>query len=176
MPVFNFLIGLSTLLLGRQLFWLFVGAVGFLLGVQLAARFAGNQPIWVLIVIALAVGALGAMFAIVFQHVAIGIAGFAAGVLILIHMLRTLDLSPGPFGWVFFLLAGVAGAVLVLALFDWALIILSSLTGATLLVQIPELARPPTLLLFLILVFIGIVVQASLLQRRRPPPPRRRRG
>jgi len=47
------IVGLAVLLLGRRLFWLFVGAVGFLAGLQWARPVLGDQPEWVIVVAAL---------------------------------------------------------------------------------------------------------------------------
>jgi hypothetical protein len=38
------LVGLLALLAGRQAFWIFVGAAGFLLGFNVAGRFLGDLP------------------------------------------------------------------------------------------------------------------------------------
>ncbi len=73
------LVGLAVLLLGRRLFWLFVGAAGFAVGLHVAPMVL-NGPEWLMVVAALVLGILGAVLAIFFQWLAIGLAGFAAGV------------------------------------------------------------------------------------------------
>jgi hypothetical protein len=75
----HILIGLVLLFAGRRLFWLFVAGVGFASGYHYAQQiWVIHAPILVLIS-AIAVGAVGAIIAIFFQKVAIVIAGFAAG-------------------------------------------------------------------------------------------------
>ncbi|HEY5793016.1 MAG TPA: hypothetical protein VIS74_06945, partial [Chthoniobacterales bacterium] len=69
--------GVILLLMGRRLFWIFVGVVGFLVGFQFGtAAFAGSPWIWLL---AVAVGLAACLLAIVLQKVAVVLAGAAAG-------------------------------------------------------------------------------------------------
>ena len=85
----NVLIGLILLFAGRRLFWLFVACVGFASGFHYAQQiWAIHSPILVL-VMAIAVGGLGAIIAIFFQKAAIVIAGFAAGRLHRSHSFRS---------------------------------------------------------------------------------------
>lgn len=168
MALLRALLGLVVLLFGRQLFWLWVGVTGFLAGVTLSARFLSGQPNWIILLIGLIAGLVGALLAIVLQRLAIGIAGFVAGGYILVALLNLVGVTPGRLAWLPYVIGGILGAVLVLFLFDWALIVLSSLTGATLVVQALALRPSVSALAFIILVVVGIVVQAALM-RREPP-------
>jgi hypothetical protein len=164
-----------VLTLGRKLFWLFVGAVGFVLGMALATRYLQGQPDWLLLVLALGVGLLGALLAVFVQLIAIGLAGFIGGGYILINLLNMLGWETGRFGWVVFIIGGIIGVVLIAVLFDWALIILSSLTGSGLIVETIELGSRIEVLVFVVLLILGIAVQGGLMRRRRPrsaPPAR----
>jgi len=76
--VINLILGVALLVAGRKLFWLFVGAAGFVTGIQLATWF-WQGPELLAIVIGLVVGVIFALLAIFLQGVAIGIAGFLAG-------------------------------------------------------------------------------------------------
>jgi len=73
------IIGIVLLTSGRRLFWLFVAGVGFAAGLQLAQQYLGAQPPWACWLIVLLCGLTGAMLAIFFQIIAIGLGGFAAG-------------------------------------------------------------------------------------------------
>ena len=75
----NILAGLAVLFFGRRLFWLFVGCVGFIVGFELAGDMLQGQPEWVILVIALGVGVLGAIASIFLQRVFVVVAGFFAG-------------------------------------------------------------------------------------------------
>ena len=139
------LAGLAALLFGRQLFWLFVGIVGFLVGFELATRLITGQPDWIILLIALVAGLLGALLAVFLQYVAVAVAGFLAGGYALFTLLRTLDLMPDMewARWGLLIVGGIIGAALILLLYDWALIVLSAGTGAATLTAIyPDAGNP----------------------------------
>ena len=160
--ILRILVGVGMLILGRQLFWLFVAAMGFVLAMDLVPPAFPGQPMWIVILIALGAGLLGAMIAIVWQWVAVGAAGFMAGGYVAINVLPAISVATDRFPWLLFLLGGIVGAVLLMALFDWALIALSSLFGATMIVQAIPLDPLISMLLFGGLVLAGIMIQASL--------------
>src|SRR5579871_5567358 len=78
-PAVGLLVGVAILLLGRKLFWLFVGAIGFALGAELAPQIIHQPAPTVTLIIAFFLGFLGALFAILIQKLAVGVAGFVAG-------------------------------------------------------------------------------------------------
>jgi hypothetical protein len=168
MPWFNILAGGALLFFGRRLFWLFVAAVGFVVGARLAADTFGGEPGWVIMVIALGVGMIGALVSIFLQRLVVGIAGFLAGGYVLYTL--AFGLEQEPLAWVAFLVGGIIGAILVMAVFDWALIILSALTGASVIAQNVSLDRPASALVFVVLLVLGVVVQARQLPRESPSP------
>ena len=69
------IVGLAVLLLGRRLFWLFVGAVGFAVGLHAARAVFSEGPEWLVVVGALVLGVGGAILAIAFQWLAVGLGG-----------------------------------------------------------------------------------------------------
>ncbi len=101
-------LGLALLFLGRRLFWLFVGAVGFALGAFVATQLieAGNV---LTILIALGGGLVGILLALFLQSLAIGLAGFVAGALILQRMLELVGLDIGSWSWVILIIGGIIG-------------------------------------------------------------------
>jgi len=165
MNILRILIGILALILGRRLFWLFVGVVGFALGFAFATEFFQGQPDWLIVVIALGVGLLGALLAVFVQQIAIGVAGFIGGGYITLTVVNALGWDPGPTAWLPFLIGGIVGLVLIITLFDWALIVLSSLVGAGLIIEAIQLREPVEVALFVVLVAVGIVVQAGLMWR-----------
>jgi hypothetical protein len=167
--LFNLVIGAALLLFGRRLYWLFVGGVGFVAGASLAgAELGPNAADWTLL-IALGLGLLGALLSVLLQRVLVGVAGFLAGG----YLLHALALNAGhsSWAWLAFVIGGVVGALLILAVFDWALIALSALTGAALISQNVALGQWPSELLFAVLLVFGLVVQGSQLVRLRPVHP-----
>ena len=166
------LVGLLLLVLGRRLYWLFVAGIGFLTGLQLAPRLLPEQSETVIVIVALGLALVGALVAVVATKVVLGIIGFAAGGGIAVLLLRNLGVDGDAVALVVYLIAGLVGALLMLAVFDWALIGLSSLAGASLIVMSVErlLELPPMAgaALVIVLAAIGILIQANLLRPARP--------
>jgi hypothetical protein len=159
----NILIGLILLFAGRGLFWLFVACIGFASGYHYAQQiWPIHSPILVLI-LAIAIGAVGAIIAILFQKAAIVIAGFAAGGYIVLILFDQFAGLPSQMVWLPYTIGGVIGAVVLFLVFDWALIFLSTLTGATLIVQMVTFKPGVQIALFLALVIAGMAFQAKTL-------------
>jgi len=161
------LTGLVLLLAGRRLYWFFIGIAGFVLGVSVASYFFKGESQWVVLLIALAAGLVGALLARSLQKLALMVAGFIAGGYALATLFKLLKFNLPVETWLLYLVGGIIGVSLVLFLFEWALMILSSATGATLLVDAFKPAPPVTIVLFVILVCAGVLFQAGLLTRKR---------
>jgi hypothetical protein len=166
MNIVTIILGIIVLLFGRRLFWLFVGVVGFLFGMNLAAQYMAGQNEWIIIAAGLVAGLIGAVLAVIFQRIAVAIAGFLAGAYLATFLLASLGVDMGAFEWVIWIIGGAIGGTLVFALFDWALIVLSSLVGASMVAPALALDPPFHTLLFLLLAVVGIVFQAGLWGRR----------
>ena len=167
MGVFQILLGLALLIAGQRLFWLFVGAMGFILGLYLATALFRGQPEWVIIVASLVLGLIGAGLARSFQQLMLVLAGFVAGGYIISSLVSLLHFNIPVNPQILFVLCGLLGAALVVSLFDWAVIALSSISGAALVAGNLRLGQQNMTVLFLVLVVIGIAVQAGWLQWRR---------
>jgi hypothetical protein len=163
------LLGAALLFAGRRLIWLFVGALGFIFGMQLASLLPQLSETTVLIV-GLVFGVLFAVLAVFLQRLAIGIAGFLAGGFILTTFFAQLGVESLS-NWVVYIIGGLVGILLVTLLFDWTLIIFSSMAGAALLLQSFSTQTPAGVLIFFLLSLVGIIIQGGLMLRGR----RRRR-
>lgn len=163
--ILNGMIGIMLLALGRRLFWLFVGCVGFVAGLQMAQFYLSMQPAWVALAVALGFGLIGALLAVFFQTVAIGLGGFAAGSTISAHLMALMGLAAVP---MIVFVGGIIGAILLYALFDWALIGLSSVAGATLIVQAFNWNPRIEMVLYVAMIVAGILFQTALWRRQRP--------
>ncbi len=161
--IFHIVIGLMLLGLGYRVFWLFVASVGFVVGLQMAQLYFSLQPLWVIWAIALLFGLAGALLAIFFQTMAIGLGGFAAGSTIAAYMANMVGFTAVP---LISLIGGVAGVILLYATFDWALICLSSVVGAILIVQSLNINPRVEILLYAALTAAGIVFQAIMLRSK----------
>lgn len=166
-PIIGALIGAVILLFGRKIFWLCVAAVGFAAGMEVAPHLVQQPSPLLALTFALVLGFIGALLALFLQKIAIGIVGFLAGGKLATAVAASFFVQHAQYFWLTFLIGGVLGAVLLLALFDWALIFLSSVVGAHLIQS--ALALPPsgTAILFVALVLVGVLVQAMALRRSR---------
>ena len=168
------LVGFLLLVLGRRLYWLFVAAVGFLYGLELAPRLLPGQSQAVIVIIALGLALLGALLAVVATKVALGLTGFVAAGGIAAVVLQHLTIESGVVALGIYFIAGIIGAVLFLLLFNAALIVLSSLAGAYLVVlgaeELRLISPAPETALVIVLAVVGIVIQARPWRPRRPPP------
>jgi len=161
------IIGAVLLLMGRKLFWLFVGVAGFLAGIDIAQRFF-TGPQTTKLIIALVIGIIGAFLAALFYKAAVAIAGFLIGGYLAVQLMNYIAVSiPPPMAWITYVIGGIIAAVLILMLLDWALIVLSSLAGASLIVQSIALRQFNMSIVYIVLVIIGILVQAGILLRSR---------
>lgn len=163
------LTGLLLLFLGRRLFWLFVGLLGFFAGITFATEFFSQQSDWVRLLMAVACGVIGIFLALFLQRLAIAVAGFLAGGLFATSFVEVLGWSSGHL--LPFIIGGILGAILLSMLFDWALIFLSALTGAMLIARALPLEPMLAGIVFFVLLILGMIVQARLL----PPATVRRR-
>ncbi len=161
-PTVGLLVGAAILLLGRKLFWLFVAAIGFALGAEIAPQIIPQPAPLVTLVIAVGLGVLGAVLAILLQKFAVAASGFLTGGWFAISIYAFFS-GPARNVQVVFLVGGILGAILLLALFDWALILFSSVVGARFIATTIVLSQTGRTILFILLVVIGIVVQRSIL-------------
>ena len=124
-------------------------------------------PEWLMVVAALVLGIVGAVLAIFFQWLAIGLAGFAAGVQGGLAAAAALGFS-GQWLWAVVFVAGIVVAALALWLLDPILILLSALVGAALLAPLAPVSATVRPWLFLGLAVAGIAIQLSLLAPAEP--------
>jgi hypothetical protein len=166
-PIISVIVGAAILLFGRKLFWLFVAALGFAVGLEIAAYFMKEPPQWLTLVVALGCGVIGALLAILLQKIAIAVAGFIAGGRIAWALAATFFVDHAHDRGITFVVGGIVGALLLLALFDWVLILLSSVEGAHLIGNATTLPEKGAMILFIALAVIGVIVQGSMLRRSR---------
>jgi len=162
MTASTLLIGIVLLLFGRSLFWIFVGAAGFVAGVSFARTVLGPQADGIVLVAGIVAGIVGAVLSVLLERVAVGIAGFLFGG----YLLATLALALGypDVAWIAWLGGGALAALLVVALLDPALIVLSSLAGATLVAQVLPVGGAVGALIFAGALVIGLAVQFAQLR------------
>jgi hypothetical protein len=160
-PIISALIGAVILLFGRRLFWLCVAAVGFAAGVEIAPHLVHEPSTLLALPVALVLGFIGALLALFLQKIAIAVAGFLAGGKLAVAFMAAFFAQHAHYFGITFLIGGIIGALLLLALFDWTLIVLSSVVGAHLIQSALTLPPSGSTILFVGLAAIGIIVQAT---------------
>jgi Domain of unknown function (DUF4203) len=165
--ILGVVIGIVILFFGRKLFWLCVAAVGFAVGVQIAPLLVNEPSSLLALLIALVLGVLGALLALFLQKIAIAVLGFLAGGKIAAAVAAAFFVHYAQYSTIVFVIGGVIGAILLLAVFGWALIVVSSFIGAYLIVYQGAIVLPPTgsTLVFIGLAIVGIFAQAASFRR-----------
>lgn len=166
-PILSVLIGAVILFFGRKLFWLSVAAVGFAGGVELAPMLVHEPAPMTQLTIALVLGFIGALLALFLQKIAVGIAGFAIGGRLAVALAASFILDHAAHYWLTFIIGGVVGAIMLMALFGWALILLSSLLGAHLILNAIALPQTGATILMIALTALGVIVQTAVFRRSR---------
>jgi hypothetical protein len=163
--ILNLILGAILLVAGRRLFWLLVGAIGFVTGVMLATRFFHGSEL-TMILAGLVLGIIFALLAIFLESIAIGIAGFLGGGYVLLSIAGMLGLDRGgAMSWIVFAVGGILGVILVALLFSWALITISSLAGASMVVAAFGMTAATAGLVFIGLVIAGFLIQGTAMRR-----------
>src|ERR1700679_1253444 len=101
MLILDLIFGFLLVLAGRNLFWLCVGIVGFLIGAQCAVLL-GLSNGWIELFVALFLGG-GYLLMSIFPPV----------------------IGQEAYSWLIFVVGGIVGLCLMIIIFDWALIIIS---------------------------------------------------
>jgi MFS family permease len=162
MDIINIVLGVVLLTTGKKLYWLFVAVVGFLIGLALAVQYVNLNPPWMIYVIAVGAGVIGAVLALFLQHLAIALAGFIVGGYGALYVSQLLGNNSNAINWMAFIIGGIVGLLLVASVFNWALYVLSSWAGATLVTKAIGLQAQLGLVLFFVLFVLGMIIQAGL--------------
>jgi hypothetical protein len=165
-PILSVLIGAVILFFGRKLFWLCVAAVGFAAGVEIAPHLVHEPSVVLQLSVAVVFGFIGALLAMFLQKIAIAIAGFLAGGKLALALVTAFLVHGANYPGVTFIVGGIIGAILLLALFDWTLIVMSAVVGAYLICHTIVLPQTGATILFVGLAAIGIVVQVAAFRGR----------
>lgn len=166
MNIINLVLGIVLLTTGKKLYWLFVGVVGFVIGLALATQYVQLNPAWLVYVVALGAGVIGAILATFLQHLAIALVGFIAGGYGAFYLSGLLGIKGDSVNWMAFIIGGIVGLLLVASVFNWALYLLSAWAGATLVTEAIGLQAQLGLVLFFVLFVLGMIIQAGLFRER----------
>lgn len=157
-------IGIISLVVGRQLYWLFSGGVAFITAYFLAPIFFSVGGGLNFFFTALGIGVIVAFLTYLLGRIAVALVVFLAGGYLLVMVPRSLGWGTDWFSWTFFVVAGLIAAILVLIWFDFTLVLLSSLTGASLVIEVVNLSVFNTNVAYFAMVIFGMATQAVLMQ------------
>jgi Domain of unknown function (DUF4203) len=161
-PVAQILAGLALLFFGRKLFWLFVGVIGFLAGMEFGAEIVKGQPQGMILLLSIGIGLLAAFLAIFLQRLVVAVAGGLAGGMLAMRIAVMLGASTESLQWIVFLAGALLAAILVSAVFDWALIGLSALVGASLVSEALPFDQAAQFIGIVVLFVLGLLVQTRM--------------
>jgi hypothetical protein len=159
MLILSAFVGFAILILGRQLFWVSVAGLGFILGMNYSVQYFQGSP-EIILITSLAAGIVGAILGYALQRAAAGLIGFLAGWYLTTLLLNTIDLNIGEYAIILIVLGGLIGVGLISLLFDWSLILLSSLAGAAIITM--SFQSQYRILVFIILSALGLIIQGIL--------------
>lgn len=164
-------IGLILVLLGRKVYLISIGILGFLGGLYLFTSFIGTAHDWRSLLFALAFGTVGSLLAFALHKAAWLFGGFCGGGVLSLYFNDATGLIEVGSPVVLFLIGGAAGALLFLLLLDWALIVVTTLTGAVLITWQSRLSGIAAPALFAVLTVFGLFIQARGLRSDRRDKP-----
>lgn len=163
-------VGVALLVVGRKLFWLALGGVGFLAGVWLAGNLLDLSSGLLELGIGLLLGIACTFLAIFAQKIAVALAGFVLGGSAALWAASFFESQLA--GQPELLLLGIAlvgailGLVIAPALFEASLAAVTSLIGALLIVSSTGVGPPHETWLFVGLLLFGLIVQSAGRRRR----------
>ena len=161
MDLINLVLGIVLLTTGKKLYWLFVGVIGFIIGMWFATKLV-LSPAWLVYVVALGAGILGAILAHFLQHLALSLVGFLVGGYGAYILTGMLGMNAQATNWMAIIIGGIVGLLLVSSAFNWSLYILSSWAGATLVVSAIGLDGTVGTVVFFALFVLGMIIQVGL--------------
>jgi hypothetical protein len=165
----SIIIGLLLLLVGRRIFWIFVGGVGFFTGLNLAPTLIPEQSQLIIFLVAVTLAIVGAILAVLLQRVAVAVAGWFVGGILAVRLMSAFGWSDPGVLWIASIVGAIVSAIVVSLLFDWALIVLTTFSGALLICDSLTVSLTAKWILGIALVAIGIFVQSLDFRRRLAP-------
>jgi hypothetical protein len=166
MLIFSTMVGFAVLILGRQLFWVAVAGLGFIMGLNYATQYYQGSP-EMLVLISLGAGVVSALIAYALQRTAAGLVGFLAGWYLTNTLINSTNFNLGEYSIILTLVGGLIGISLISVFFDWSLILLSSLAGTTMIVQSIQFNAPINTAVFILLLILGVIIQGILLSQEK---------
>src|SRR6187549_2240345 len=99
MNVLQPILGTIVLLFGRRLYWAFVAILGFFVGMQFGEIAFADQPESVTFLVAFAIGALGALLAVLTQRFTFALGGFYVGGYLALNVAKAAAITGNSLLW-----------------------------------------------------------------------------
>lgn len=158
------IIGGILLFLGRELNFLFAGAMAGLIGFRLTPLLPPQLPAWSDAAFMIGLGVIAAAIVLINERFGYFLSGFLAGGFLLVEYY-----APGilTVPWLPFLVGGVIGALVLGLLTEWALILVSSAIGASYLLNLFVLDPMAEILIGAGLFIVGALTQVIIMQAQK---------
>jgi hypothetical protein len=158
------IIGGILLFLGRELNFIFAGAMAGLLAYRLTPLLPPTWPAWSDAAFMIALGLIAAILVLIHERAGYFLSGFLAGGFFLVEYYApnalTVPLVP-------FVVGGVIGALVLGLLTEWALILVSAAIGASYLLNLFVLDPTAEILVGAGLFIIGALTQVIIMQSQK---------
>ena len=158
------IIGGILLFLGRELNFIFAGAMAGLLAYRLTPLLPPTWPAWSDAAFMIALGLIAANLVLIHERAGYFLSGFLAGGFFLVEYyapnVLTVPLVP-------FIVGGVIGALVLGLLTEWALILVSAAIGASYLLNLFVLNPTAEILVGAGLFIIGALTQVIIMQSQK---------
>ena len=118
MLVLTVMIGFLVLIMGRQIFWVFIAGLGFTLGMIYGEQFYAGQPDWMLFLVSSIIAILGAVLAYTLQRLAGALAGFASGWYLTTLLMGYFRVDLDQFEEIVPIIVGIIFALLIMTFFS----------------------------------------------------------
>jgi len=164
MLVIRGVIGGILLFLGRELNFLFAGAMAALIGFRLTPLLPPQWPAWSDAAFMITLGVIAAIIVLINERLGYFLSGFLAGGFFMAEYY-----APGVFGipWLPFVIGGVIGALVIGLLTEWALILVSSAIGAAYVLNLFRLDPTAEILIGSGLFIVGALTQVIIMQAQK---------
>jgi hypothetical protein len=158
------IIGGILLFLGRELNFIFAGAMAGLLAYRLTPLLPPTWPAWSDAAFMIALGLIAAILVLIHERAGYFLSGFLAGGFFLVEYyapnVLTVPLLP-------FIVGGVIGALVLGLLTEWALILVSAAIGASYLLNLFVLDPTAEILVGAGLFIVGALTQVIIMQSQK---------
>jgi hypothetical protein len=161
MPIIRGVIGGIILFLGRELNFLFAGAMAALIGMRLSPRLPAQWPGWGDWAFVIGLALVATIIALINERIGYFLSGFLAGGFFLVEYFApnasTLPMLP-------FIIGGVIGSLILGLLTEWAMILVSSAIGAAYILGLFRLDPTAEILVGAGMFIVGLLTQVIIMQ------------